>query len=150
MENPMTRHLYKSGNPSGEWRPFCIIKPKMFSCEKALGGKYCQCDNTACPFEENTDIGLCNEAAGQGRCVCRRCKCHKGFNGVRCQCPLSNHTCRDSMSSDMICSGKGSCECGKCSCDLGYTGYFCEIEHARLVSVNKLLNYNLYIQGSLD
>ncbi|KFD52702.1 hypothetical protein M514_06358 [Trichuris suis] len=67
---------------------------------------------------------------GHGDCVCQQCKCHPGWVGRACECPVSQDSCI--ASNGKICNGRGVCECGVCKCftdpeGIRYSGPTCEI-----------------------
>lgn len=59
-------------------------------------------------------------------CDCGECKCHDGWTGERCDCPISKLTCT-APNGDKECSGHGACDCGQCKCASNFFGTFCEM-----------------------
>uniref|UniRef100_A0A4X2K8A4 Integrin beta n=2 Tax=Vombatus ursinus TaxID=29139 RepID=A0A4X2K8A4_VOMUR len=109
-------------------QPICsgqgvCICGKCFCHKTKLGkvyGKYCEMDDFSCPYHHG------NLCAGHGECEGGLCKCFRGWEGDRCQCPSSS-TQHCVNSKGQVCSGRGACVCGKCECtDPRIVGRFCE------------------------
>ncbi|XP_061082971.1 integrin beta-like protein 1 [Conger conger] len=93
-------------DPSGDWGD--------------IHGDTCECDERSChsTYDRYSD----DFCSGHGQCNCGRCDCREGWDGRKCEHPLSCHMtleaslkrCRGTSSAP--CFGRGLCECGQCTC----------------------------------
>lgn len=110
----------------------CKCKERRGDLPLTYYGKWCECDDSACPSYNGV---LCG-GKGHGVCKCGLCKCQANFTGVNCGCSTKTDQCvtRDGK----ICAGHGTCECNKCTCNAGYGGDNCtECKGCDTCDVNK-------------
>ncbi|KJE89867.1 hypothetical protein CAOG_01283 [Capsaspora owczarzaki ATCC 30864] len=68
-------------------------------------GASCNCSLVECGGETINGF-KCNQAAGNGECICGTCHCKNNFTGPSCECGPCSHDCGE----------HGTCVCGTCVC----------------------------------
>ncbi|XP_011419534.3 integrin beta-1-B isoform X1 [Magallana gigas] len=98
----------------------CLCRETQKGTNNYYTGKYCECDDTKCPYYG----GLICGGLSRGQCICGVCNCNSGFTGDSCGCSTDKSPC---MYNNLECNGAGVCECGKCKCtNPKYFGSHCQ------------------------
>uniref|UniRef100_K1QL04 Integrin beta-1 n=1 Tax=Magallana gigas TaxID=29159 RepID=K1QL04_MAGGI len=113
----------------------CLCRETQKGTNNYYTGKYCECDDTKCPYYG----GLICGGLSRGQCICGVCNCNSGFMGDSCGCSTDKSPCmyNDGCDQEKCRAHQGCALCNRVTPGV-LTQEQCKTECPRTTAVNTI------------